>query len=172
MEGVNLESITNDKGLKIVHVNTRSVFHKLDELKLSLKQFDIIVFTETWLKNSVTDSQLKWDNFQLIRIDRARLDNKSGGGICIYIRSSIDFEIIQDFQEVIGNHIEFLFVKVKPYMQKSINLIGIYRPPDGKHVDFVQSISRILDQIDRVRAETILIGDFNIDFKNKRLVTS
>ena len=31
------------KGLKIIHINTRSVFNKLDELKLRLSHFDIIV---------------------------------------------------------------------------------------------------------------------------------
>ena len=36
------------KGLTIIHVNTRSVFYKLDELKHSLTDFDTIVFTETW----------------------------------------------------------------------------------------------------------------------------
>ena len=126
MEGVNLESITNVKGLEIVHVNTRSVFYKLDELKLRFKHFDSIVFTETWLKRSVDDEQLRWDNFQLVRMDRSRIDNKSGAGICIYVRSSIDYEIIQDFQELVCNHIEFPYIKVKPYMQKTINLIGIY----------------------------------------------
>ena len=172
MEGKNLNEIGLTKGLKIIHINTRSVFNKLDELKCTLHNFDIIVFTETWLNSSIDDTLLRWDNFELIRLDRENWSNKKRGGVCIYIRSSIDFEIVQQFSDSLGNDIEFIFVKIKPYMQKTINLIGIYRPPDGKYKDFIQHITRILNQIDRSRHETILLGDFNIDFNNKKLIAS
>ena len=172
MELHNLEIIGNSKGLKIIHVNARSLFNKLDELKYNLKGFDIIVFTETWLNSSVDDSLLKWDNYQLVRLDREQVRNNRGGGVCVYIRSSIKFEIMQDFNEMLDNNIEFVYIVLKPPMQKPIHLFGIYRPPDGKSVDFTQHIVRMLNQIDRYRSETILIGDFNIDFNNKRLVSS
>ena len=51
-------------------------------------------------------------------------------------------------------------------MQKPINLFGIYRPPDGKYNKFIQHITTMLNQCDRIRSETILIGDFNIYFSN------
>ena len=172
MEVGDLDSTGSKKGLKIIHVNTRSLFNKLDELKHRTKDFDIIVFTETWLNGSIADSMLKWKNFQLVRLDREMLRNKRGGGVCVYIRSTINFEIVQDLQELSDNNIEFLHLRLKPHMQKPINLFGIYRPPDGKYAEFVLRITRMLNQIDRLRSETILIGDFNIDYNNKRLVSS
>ena len=137
MEGINLEMATTHKGLKIIHLNTRSVFNKLDELKYYLKNFDIIVFTETWLNSSVSDSLLQWQGFQLVRLDREFLKNKRGGGVCIYIKSSISFEIIKDFDDFLDGNIAFLYIKIKPHMQKTINLLGIYRPPDGKNKEFI-----------------------------------
>ena len=90
MNGSNLDSIRQTKGLKIIHINTRSVFYKLDELKYNLADFDIIVLSETWLNESIDDSMLHWENFQLVRLDREGWRNKKGGGLCIYVRSSID----------------------------------------------------------------------------------
>ena len=45
MEGNELDLINAKKVLKIVHVNTRSVFHKMDELKRNPNKFDVIVFS-------------------------------------------------------------------------------------------------------------------------------
>ena len=164
MIGSKLESIGVTKGLKIIHVNTRSVFN---ELRYSLSDFDIIVFTETWLNGSVDDFMLHWKSFQLVRLDREGLRNKKGGGVCIYIRASISFEIVHDFAHLLDSNIQFIYLKVKPFMQKKTNLLGIYRPPDGKYREFMQHITGILKQIDRSRSDTILIRDFNIDFNKK-----
>ena len=172
MDRNKIELMKQIKGLKIIHINTRSVFNKLDELKLRLSHFDIIVFTETWLNCSIHDSLLHWDNFQLVRLDRDRLRNKKGGGVCIYVNTSISFEIVDEFTHLLDSNIEFLYLKIKPHMQKPINLFGIYRPPDGNYRDFLQHITDMIKQIDRSHSETVLIGDFNIDFNNKKLVAS
>ena len=172
MDTSELDLINNSKGLRFIHLNTRSLLHKLDELREKLKAFDVIVFSETWLDSATSDSMLNWKDFQLVRRDREEMRNKKGGGVCIYIRSTIDFEIIHAYDEFLGNNIEFLFLKLKPHMQKVLNLFAIYRPPDGKHGEFVKATTRILDQIDRSHSETMIIGDFNINFKNKKLVSS
>ena len=91
-KGSELDTTIGKKGLKFIHINTRSVFHKLDELKHNFSNFDVIVFTETWLNNSIDDSQIGWDGFQLVCCDRKVLRNKRGGGVCMYIRSLIAFE--------------------------------------------------------------------------------
>ena len=119
MNVINIDCISVKKGSKIIHVNTRSIFSKLDELKYNLKDFDIIVFTETWLNSSVTDSMLKWENFQLVRLDRESFRNKRGGGICLYIRSAIHFQIVKDFQELLDNNVKFMYLKLKPYICKN-----------------------------------------------------
>ena len=160
------------KGLKIMHINTRSVFNKLDELKLRLSHFDIIVFTETWLNHFIHDSLLHLDNFQLVRLDRERIRDKKGGGVCIYVKSSISFEIVDNFSHLLNKNMEFIYLRMKPHVQKPINLLGIYRPPDGDCKVFLQHITDMIKQIDRSHSETIIIGDFNIDFNNKKVIAS
>ena len=39
----------NKKGLKIVHITARSVLNKLAEIELTLRGFDVIFISETWL---------------------------------------------------------------------------------------------------------------------------
>ena len=167
-----LDEISGSKGLKIIHVNTRSVFSKLDELKVKLNHFDIIIFTETWLNCDTDDSLLHWEGYNLVRQDRGLTRNKRGGGVCIYIREEISYRINQDYKNLIGSNLEFILLNVKPHMQKPINLIGIYRPPDGNPKECVSHLTFILNQIDRTRSDTVLIGDFNLNYKNKRLISS
>ena len=165
-----VDIISDQKGLKIIHVNTRSVYDKLDELNVRLRQFDVIVLTEKWLTSATDDSVLQWENFQLVRHDREIIRNKRGGGVCVYIKVPIDFEVINDFNDFMDNNLEFVFVRIKPHMQKPMILIGVYRPPDGKPNESVQHISCILNQLERARSHLLVIGGLNLDYNNKRLV--
>ena len=172
MDYKDIAEVEGTKGLKIIHVNTRSVLKKLDELKLRLKHFDIVVFTETWLNDSINDSLLEWEEFNLVRCDRGLNRNKKGGGVCIYVRDTIPYKIIDDYNDFRDNNLEFILLRLNPYMQKTLNLCGIYRPPDGIPKECVERLAHIVNQFDRARTETVLIGDFNLDYRNKKLVST
>ena len=60
------------KGLKIVHLNIRSLFRKKDSIEHDLLDgsTDILGLSETWLKEEVPDSMIKMSNYQLVRYDR------------------------------------------------------------------------------------------------------
>ena len=51
---------------------------------------DLIAFDETWIDLSFTDNFIHLDNYDIIRKDRSR----NGGGVCIYLRSSINYKIL------------------------------------------------------------------------------
>ena len=53
---------------------------------------DIACITETWLTNNTPNSVLNISDCTLIRKDQS-LD-KRGGGVCAYIKSSIEFTTI------------------------------------------------------------------------------
>ena len=148
------------------------MYNKLEELKFSLERFDVIVFSETRLNHTIDDALLQWEGFMLIRQDRDGVRQKRGGGICVYIKKHIQFNLMNNPNDSISNNIEYIHLKLKLHMQKQINLICVYRPPDGKHGECVRGLTRVLDQIDRSRSETVLIGDFNLDYNNKKLVAS
>ena len=49
------------KGLKVAHLNVRSLYDKLDEINYLLKtmNFDILCLSETWLNNSIASEIVK-----------------------------------------------------------------------------------------------------------------
>ena len=59
---------------------------------MSSKNIDLIAFNETRLNSSIGDSIIHLNNYDLIRRDRS----KNGGGVCIYLRSSINYNIRND----------------------------------------------------------------------------
>ena len=80
-------------GLKILHFNAQSLYPKLDELcfiALDLK-LDCISVNETWLNRTFTDASVNVPNFSLFRKDRIC---SSHGGVALYIKSSLNPEIV------------------------------------------------------------------------------
>jgi hypothetical protein len=65
---------------------------KLALISLSNKFIDLIAFNETRLHSSISDNQMYIDGYDIIRKDRSR----SGGGVCMYLRSSINYRIRHD----------------------------------------------------------------------------
>ena len=61
---------------------------KLDQMRTILKlehKFDIIGISETWLTNTVSDDDIKLNEYVVYRKDR----QQRGGGVCVYIHSAI-----------------------------------------------------------------------------------
>lgn len=88
----NLQSSMRSRGLKVCHINIRSIkaTGKLDLLKLFLeeKPIDVLTVSEIWLKPSISDSEVFINGYSCVRRDRL---NKGGGGIMIYIRDGIPY---------------------------------------------------------------------------------
>ena len=86
-----LSSIPNERGFKMAFLNIVSLLKKIDEIKFSItnKFIDLIAFNETRLDPSITDNMISLDGYDVIRKDRSI----NGGGVCIYLRSSISYKI-------------------------------------------------------------------------------
>jgi exonuclease III len=77
---------TTENVLGILHLNIRSISHKLGHLNSFVHDFDILCFTETHLDNCVSNTNLSLDGFNnIIRKDR----NCFGGGVMIYMSNQI-----------------------------------------------------------------------------------
>ena len=102
------------KGLHIIHFNARSLLPKLAEVRTLVVELNaaIVCVTETWLDDSVMDSEIELSGYVVQRKDRER----SGGGVCMYIRSDLAFnprpELSTDQLETLW--IEIILPKTKP----------------------------------------------------------
>ena len=77
------------KGLKLIHVNTRSIFRKIALLENLYRDEDFLCFTETWLDDGMPDNLVKIDSMRILRCDSKQgiTDHNThviGGGVCIY----------------------------------------------------------------------------------------
>ena len=89
----------------------------LDELKLFMKEisFDILCINETRLDNTINDNIIKIPGYDIIRRDRDR----NGGGVAIYIRSTINYKNHVEFipiQIMLGKYGKLFFLMLQIYM--------------------------------------------------------
>ena len=66
----------------------RAICNKVDDLDLVLKmnEIDLAGITETWLNSNILDSCVNIQGYNLVRNDRTE---KRGGGVCVFVKSSI-----------------------------------------------------------------------------------
>ena len=89
-------------------VNTRSILPKIDSLRLLVKDnpFDVFSISETWLKPSISDSEVAIPGYSIVRMDR---HGKIGGGTAIYIRDGLPFKTQSD---LMNNTLENCMVEI------------------------------------------------------------
>ena len=152
------------KGIKIVHLNVRSLFNKLDQVKESFKNFDVIIISETWLGPSIPDAAIAIPGYNVVRQDRNHPGGKKGGGLCIYISTIFKIEFLDDCFNQVTQDYEPIGVSLKHTHIKPFNIIGIYRPPNGNQHVFIKHLNENLTNLICVRRESFLIGDVNINY--------
>ena len=138
-------------------LNIVSLPKRIDEIRHSMsnKNIDIIAFNETRLDSSFTDNLIRLDGYDIVRKDRSG----NGGGICIYLRRSINYKVRSD---LIPSELEAVCVEItKPHSQPFI-VTTVYRPPNASS-DFFDHLEKLIKQIDDENKKIYLMGDLNCD---------
>jgi len=91
------------KGLKIMHLNVRSLRNKLDHIRILLVKhsIDILTLTETWLYKTWHDIGLAVPGYNIFRKDRkSNIQSRScaGGGVIIYVLDGLEGKRRRDFE--------------------------------------------------------------------------
>ena len=119
----------------------------------------VISITETWLYQSVTDSEVNINGYVILRRDRDR----SGGGVCLYVREDVTFTPLKIENQ--NKDSEVLCIELFLPKTKPITVGVCYRPP--KQHNFIEQFEAILAQF-KPEHETVLLGDFNICYNDKK----
>ena len=136
----------------------------MDELTLMIGTEngpDIIGICGTFLNPSVGDSQLSINHFDLLRKDRCETQDKSGGGLLLYFRKSLNCKRRPELE--ISN-IETLWTEVTLTNSKSFLICTLYRPPSATS-EWVDLLEEELSVAQTTGLEMIIMGDVNIDFQ-------
>ena len=168
-----MNQISNVKGLKFVHMNTRSIYRRIDEIRLLYSNFDFICCSETWLDDSYNNVLLNIDHMRLFRLDRVsnaagRYRYNCGGGVCIFV--SVKWISYCDrFLEGTMTCFDFeiLTLKFNKPNFKTFFISVVYKPPRGDSAKLMKFISDFVDR--NPSHEYWILGDFNIDFLKRNL---
>ena len=68
------------KGLKLVHMNVRSLPKKIDQLRILLHNstIDMLTLSETWLREGLVNNLYDLEGYKLFRCDRL-VESQTGG---------------------------------------------------------------------------------------------
>ena len=138
-------------------MNAQSILSKIPDLQVTAcdTKPDIILITESWRNNSISDNILNIDGYELIsdlRRDRNDTTNGIGGGLLVFARKGLVILSI-DMTNNFNQYINFKIVT----KNCDLNVYLIYRPPSCSNENNV----KLCDIIKNAPKDSILIGDFN-----------
>lgn len=155
-------------GCRICHLNVRSIKNKIDELSVLLHCFNIDVMTisETWLTESIEDTCLSIQGYNLCRADRVHLQGtKKGGGLMVFAKKGYKLDSTKfSSLNICNSSVEVQVVEITKPNHKTNILVNTYRPPSGSQSDFLTHIQAIMSEISTLRYQDVfLFGDLNLD---------
>ena len=175
-----LRDLGSVPGLKVVHLNVRSLISKMDQLRMDLPKsgIDIFSLSETWLGSQTEDRLTSMPYYNFIRLDRETKrpngDVKQGGGLGIYYKQDlhVDFTSLSHLNRS-NCDIEMQWVIVIRPNTRNIILVNVYRPPDGCANEAYKALNDTLMVIKELhKYELLILGDFNTDYQNSKLAVT
>ena len=160
------------KGLKITHLNIRSLLKKVDQLKLLTEGtgIDILTLSETWLRPHLNTSLVDLPGYRTFRLDR---DSKSkrkkrGGGLISYVsdKHASACEALEEL-DVANENIEAQWIHLHRPNCKNVVICNTYRPPGGDLRKSIIYLDNCLKSFNLGKTDLFVLGDLNIDYKNK-----
>ena len=152
----------------ILLLNTMSLVPKINEIAHTMNSVDteIALFTETWLSGSVPDEPINISDYQVFRRDHVGWQH---GGVCLYVKSSIQCSILSDFSHL--NH-EVLWADLRLRhlprgFSNIIVIVGVvYQYPDADDSAMRDYLVSSLVSLEATypNCAFILAGDFNRTF--------
>ena len=126
-------------------------------MEIATYRYDIMVFTETHLDSTITDSELFPSNYTVFRRDRLH-NGRKGGGVLIATRDTV--KVFQ--REDLLCDSELLFVNILVSGNRKVNLGVFYRPPKSD-INPLLDLQTALDSVfSTSNSDLLLLGDFNL----------
>ena len=165
---IELDEISQIKGISIVHMNVRSLMNKFSEVKLCLTRSspDVLLLSETWTQPELPMSLFSVPNYNHWRFDRQTVrDNglrKQGGGLCIYVPEKYISTEELNGANISCVDIELFWIQMNIRQTRPIIIGAMYRPPSGSIGNALEILTKSLEIIYNVKnPEAFLLGDLN-----------
>lgn len=150
-----------------LHLNIRGLHRNITELKnliIDIKSRGVlpvcILLCETFLTPK-NESVCYIDDYELICNNRA----SHGGGVAIYIHSSVSYKEHKELTYNINNEFESIFIELVTKNHSKNLLIGeVYRTPHSNFRSSIERYENLLQRLTSASRNVILGTDQNIDF--------
>ena len=159
-QSIHLPLVNSRYNVNLLYFNVRSLLPKIDYLRIicSLYSPDIVCIVETWLDDSILDSEISIQGYSLCRLDR----NRHGGGVLMYVKCVFTFSVIfkgtQDFECLI------LSIFSNGSRSPDFTVVLFYRPPNSGHIPLDKLFTTLCNIFVTLSMNLYLLGDFNVDF--------
>ena len=93
---------------------------------------------------------------------------RSGGGVCIYLRSNINYQIRDDLCD---DHLECVVIEIIRPHSKPFIVSTWYKPPNSPQ-DIFRQFESLIDKVDSEQKDFYLLGDLNCNIcKTDQIIT-
>ena len=123
---------------------------------------DILGICETFLNQEISCNQVPIEGFDHIRKDRSETQDKSGGGVILYVRNTINCKRRTEYEI---SKIETIWSEITLPNSKPFLLCTAYRPPNVTSA-WIDLLEAELSAAQTSGLELVLMGDINIDFRS------
>jgi len=152
----------DSKWLNCVLVNARSICNKLVEFRQLIysNDYDVIFICESWLTSNWPNGIL--DPLHMFNIVRCDRNLRSGGGVCILIKKSLNYaEIAVDDQ---FNLLEICCIDIILGTHLHYRFVCTYRPPGNnrENMEYASLLAKYIDVISSSRHPIVMLGDLNL----------
>ena len=174
-----LKDTLGKKGFHCAHLNIRSLTNKHDLLSQTVEGLNnslhVLGLSETWLTNQIPDNLIEIKGYVCERLDRGwgnpvtPTQVKRGGGVCLYINEHLNWSTKSySLFNRNNNDIEIQWIEIINEKCKNFVIANGYRPPDGKTSEFFDYLEIVLENTNLQKCDLFLMGDFNIDYLDKK----
>ena len=155
-----------EKGIKIAHLNVRSLRNKTDDIQLFLNSnpYDIFSMSETWLDNEFPSGYLHINGYNLERKDRA---SGGGGGVGCYIKTNILYKRRHDLED---NSLELMWIEIQIKNHKPYILGIVYRPPKST-IDEFEALECNFENVCTLTNNILITGDMNCNMLTDNILS-
>jgi hypothetical protein len=161
----NTQTISYKNKMTYMHHNIRSLPGKFDRLKILLANIednyskpDVILLCETWL-NSVNHNMYPLSGYNFV--DNHRVITKCGG-VAIYVKQGITFNIREDLSIFEEGTFESLFIEL--IVNNKHTIVGeMYRLPSTNEKHFLETYDYILRCVQNEKKDIVIGTDQNMD---------
>jgi hypothetical protein len=149
---------TSTQALTVVYHNVQGLRSKLLDIEQNKHvQANVIMVSETWLTEMITDDAIKLGNYDVYRHDRE--DNNGRGGVLAYS----DHHVVVKNLDIIVPGLENICLIIQKGKLIPCLCIGIYKSPSQPMQQFLDAFRELLETIDNMQhnSNVLIAGDFN-----------